>query len=59
MFSLYAWTPMVLGIQRCPVTPESGERGLIQATLVGILVKPFEGSLFEIDVRGLSRPPVP
>lgn len=35
-----------------PVTPESGERGLIEATLVGILVKPFEGSLFEINVRG-------
>lgn len=39
-----------------PVTPKSGERGLIQATLVGILVKPFEGSLFEIDVKGLSQP---
>lgn len=31
-------------------------KGLIQVTLVGILAKPFEGSLSEIDVKGLSWP---
>lgn len=49
-----ASVPMVLGIQRglwsCYI--RKWWEGLTEVTLVGILVKPFEGSLFEIDVRG-------
>lgn len=46
------WTPkrppLVLLYQKAVV------RGLIQATLVGIPFKPFGGSLFEVDVGGLT-----